>query len=53
MPVAAADSLAALERVADEVVAAQAPVPFEAVGRHYRDFSPVGDTEVAEVLGAS
>lgn len=35
---------------ADEVVLLETPEPFVAVGRHYRDFEPVTDDEVAALL---
>ena len=35
---------------ADEVVLLETPEPFVAVGRHYRDFAPTTDEEVAALL---
>jgi putative phosphoribosyl transferase len=42
-----------LGSVADEVVCAEAPAPFFAVGQWYRDFSPITDDEVVDVLERS
>jgi len=50
VPVAAPDSLAALEAEADEVVCLLAPARMSAVGNHYLDFSPTDDAEVVELL---
>lgn len=49
-PVAAADTVAALERTADAVVVPLTPPNFRAVGAHYRNFSPTTDTEVQRLL---
>ena len=49
-PVASDSSVAALRRVADEVVVAEVPRDFRAVGRHYREFDQVSDAEVIEAL---
>ncbi len=38
---------------ADEVVVASTPRPFRAVGQHYRDFRPITDEEVVELLTAA
>lgn len=50
VPVAAHDSLAQVERIADEVVALAVPRAFGAVGLYYRDFEGVGDDEVVQAL---
>jgi putative phosphoribosyl transferase len=50
VPVAAADTCAALREEADEVVCAATPEPFRAVGCWYEDFSQTGDGEVRELL---
>jgi putative phosphoribosyl transferase len=50
VPLAAADSLAALAPDADAVLALAQPVPFASVGRWYADFTPTTDTEVRTLL---
>lgn len=50
VPVGSPESLDEAAREADEVVAVEEPVPFGAVGRHYRDFSQVTDEEAMEYL---
>lgn len=50
VPVAAADTLAALSRAADELVCLQAPADFMAVGAWYEDFPQVTDDEVRACL---
>jgi putative phosphoribosyl transferase len=52
-PVAAADSVKALEREADEVVVLAVPHPFDAVGKWYRAFPSTSDDEVMEILRLS
>lgn len=52
-PVAPADTLAALESVADEVVVVDTPEPFVAIGSFYRDFTQTTDTEVTRLLERS
>lgn len=52
VPVAAAESLAALEREADRVVCAHTPTPFFGVAHGYRDFSPIMDREIRDMLQA-
>jgi putative phosphoribosyl transferase len=52
-PVAPADTLAALESVADEVVVVDIPEPFMAIGSFYRDFTQTTDTEVTRLLERS
>jgi len=51
--VAPRDTLARLAEAADEVVSVETPRSFFAVGQFYRDFSPVSDNEVIEVLRAA
>lgn len=53
VPVAAADTVAALRNEADEVVCLATPEPFGAVGRFYRDFTQVTDEEVRQLLLAA
>ncbi len=50
VPVAAPDTLRALRRLADEVVALASPEPFHAIGQFYRDFSQVSDEEARTIL---
>jgi putative phosphoribosyl transferase len=49
-PVGAADSVAGLERDADEVVVLEVPDWFHAVGQWYENFGQTTDDEVREVL---
>lgn len=49
-PVAPPDVIEGLSRRADEVVCLSAPSGFQAVGMWYRDFTPVTDAEVEEIL---
>lgn len=49
-PVAAFDSLAQIERLADEVVVVMMPARFRAVGAWYRDFPQMEDDEVRALL---
>lgn len=49
-PVASAEAVADLRRVADEVDVMLTPDDFTAVGAWYEDFSPTTDAEVAAVL---
>jgi hypothetical protein len=53
MPVAAADSLAAIAAHCDEVVCLHPPRDFHSVGTWYADFAAVDDAEVARCLGVS
>jgi putative phosphoribosyl transferase len=53
VPVAPAETVAALRSDADEVVAIETPEPFFAIGGWYSDFSPTSDTEVVELLRAA
>jgi predicted phosphoribosyltransferase len=49
-PVAAAETVRALEEEADEVICLRTPVAFGAVGTWYDDFAPVFDSEVRRLL---
>jgi predicted phosphoribosyltransferase len=53
VPVAAAESCVELKKEVDEVVCAQTPSPFFAVGRWYRDFSPTMDREIHDLLAVA
>lgn len=53
VPVAASSTCRQMEAEADQVVCANAPGDFYAVGQYYRDFSPTTDEEVRELLAAS
>ncbi|MDX6339639.1 MAG: putative phosphoribosyl transferase [Streptosporangiaceae bacterium] len=53
VPVAPQASIDALASMADEVVAAEVPEPFLAIGQWYRDFAQTGDAEVVELLRQS
>ena len=46
VPVAPADSLDELSKLADETICLMTPEPFYAVGSHYRDFTQTTDAEV-------
>jgi putative phosphoribosyl transferase len=50
VPVAAGETCRQLAQEADSVVCAVTPEPFEAVGRHYGDFSQTTDEEVQRLL---
>lgn len=50
VPTAPPETCEALRREVDEVVCTITPDPFVAVGLWYRDFAPVTDEEVAELL---
>ena len=50
VPVAAAETCRRLQSVADDVVCAMTPEPFEAVGLWYDDFSQTSDGEVQDLL---
>lgn len=50
VPVAPGDSLADLAEMVDETICLETPVPFFAVGMHYRDFEQVSDEEVVAML---
>jgi predicted phosphoribosyltransferase len=51
VPVAPPDTVRALERVADVVVAVVTPTPMWAIGAWYDDFSQTTDEEVVRLLG--
>jgi putative phosphoribosyl transferase len=53
VPVAPADTLAALRQEADVVVCLRQPVSFRAVGEHYADFTQVDDDGVLAALAAA
>ena len=53
VPVAPADAIPVMERVADRVIVVEHPRRFMAVGAWYRDFSPTPDSEVVELLRRS
>lgn len=53
VPVAARESLAQVEQIADEVVTLALPRSFGAVGAYYLNFASVGDDDVVNALGAS
>ena len=48
VPIGAAEACLRLKKVADDVVCAHTPTPFDAVGRWYERFDQVGDEEVIE-----
>jgi putative phosphoribosyl transferase len=50
VPVAPADTLAALRDECDEIVCLETPDPFHAVGAHYVDFTQTNDAEVVDLL---
>ncbi|MGQ0562669.1 MAG: phosphoribosyltransferase [Gemmatimonadota bacterium] len=50
VPVAAPETCEALATVADEIVCAETPEPFYAVGLWYEDFSQTSDEEVHDIL---
>lgn len=52
VPTAPRETCEALRRDVDEVVCAMTPDPFTAVGLWYRNFEPVSDDQVRELLGA-
>jgi predicted phosphoribosyltransferase len=52
-PVGARQTCEALRGIADEVVCAQTPEPFSAVGPWYVDFSQTTDEEVRQLLSAA
>jgi putative phosphoribosyl transferase len=53
VPVAPPDTVTALSREADEVVALETPEPFFAIGGWYMDFTPTSDQEVVDLLAAA
>jgi len=52
VPVAPAETIAALESEADEIICLETPPNFYAVGQFYRDFHQVADDEVRRLLAA-
>lgn len=50
VPVAPAETLAAMESDADEIVCLETPVPFFAIGAWYADFTQTSDEEVVGLL---
>lgn len=50
VPVAPADTSAALERLVDELVVLAMPHPFRGVGAWYADFSQISDDQVQDLL---
>lgn len=50
VPTASPDTCASFEDEVDEIVCASTPDPFVAVGLWYRDFEPITDEEVRELL---
>ena len=50
VPVAASETCAAFRHEVDEIVCAETPDPFYAVGRFYDDFSQTTDEEVCDLL---
>lgn len=53
VPVGAPETCRELQSMADQVVCAQSPRSFSAVGEWYRDFSQTTDEEVVELLSSS
>jgi len=53
VPVAPAESLGAIERVADRVICLSRPRHFMAVGAWYRDFAQTDDSQVRDLLERS
>jgi hypothetical protein len=53
VPVAATETCAAMHGIVDEMVCAECPEPFYAVGVWYDDFSPTSDDEVCTLLRSS
>jgi len=53
VPVGAPSTCEDLRQIADEVVCAETPEPFSAVGQWYDDFSQTTDEEVRQLLEAS
>ena len=50
VPVSSREAAARLRPLVDDWICLAEPVPFEAVGRHYRQFEQVGDDEVMRAL---
>jgi putative phosphoribosyl transferase len=51
VPVAPRESVAELERDADDVVCLETPRGFTAIGNHYESFPQIGDGEVVNIMG--
>jgi erythromycin esterase-like protein len=51
VPTAAPETCKEMKAMADDVICAITPEPFEAVGRWYQDFSQTTDEEVSALLG--
>jgi putative phosphoribosyl transferase len=50
VPVAAAETLAALRGLVDDIVCLATPEPFGAIGYYYRDFHQLSDKEVSRLI---
>lgn len=50
VPVAAADTIAGLSDLVDDMICLETPEPFEAVGAHYEDFGQVSDAQVVDLM---
>ncbi len=50
VPVAAPDTILALQHECDELICLVTPDPFYAVGAHYEDFGQIPDAEITELL---
>jgi putative phosphoribosyl transferase len=50
VPVAPAETVAALRSEVDDVVCLETPEPFVAIGLHYRDFHQLSDEDVVRAL---
>lgn len=50
VPVAAPETCDAFRSIADEIVCAETPEPFQAVGQWYEDFSQTTDDDVKDLL---
>jgi erythromycin esterase-like protein/predicted phosphoribosyltransferase len=53
VPVGATESCAEMARLVDDIVCAETPEPFQAVGLWYNDFSQTTDDEVRAILARS
>jgi putative phosphoribosyl transferase len=53
VPVGARETCERLRFIADQVVCVSVPIPFEAVGAWYQEFSQTTDEEVIRILGRS
>jgi putative phosphoribosyl transferase len=52
VPVAPADTIAALRSEVDDVVCLKTPEPFVAIGLYYRDFHQLSDGDVVRALAS-